>query len=55
MQDSPISVFDPADSTIKDDLNMMILQYLQEQELFSTANAIQLELGLRTAEIATKR
>jgi hypothetical protein len=55
MQDCPIPVFDAADSTIKDDLNMMILQYLQEQELFSTANAIQLELGLRTAEIATKR
>mmetsp|Transcript_36194 Transcript_36194/g.34231 ORF Transcript_36194/g.34231 Transcript_36194/m.34231 type:complete len:922 (-) Transcript_36194:203-2968(-) len=55
MQVCPIPVFDAADSTIKDDLNMMILQYLQEQELFSTANAIQLELGLRTAEIATKR
>jgi hypothetical protein len=55
MEDTPISVFDTADPIIKDDLNMMILQYLQEQELFSTANAIQLELGLRTADIATKR
>lgn len=50
-----ISAFDATDPIIKNDLNMMILQYLQEQELYSTANAIQTELGLRVTEAATRR
>ena len=48
-------VFDQSDPTIKNDLNMMIYQYLQEQQLFTTANSIQVELGLMISETASKR
>ena len=53
--DRQSDVFDESDPTIKNDLNMMIYQYLQEQQLFTTANSIQLELGLQTSETVLKR
>jgi hypothetical protein len=55
MQDQPPMTFDPTDPTIKNDLNLIILQYLQEQQLYTTANAIQTELALKISETAAKR
>jgi hypothetical protein len=53
--DHPPTVFDPSDPNIKNDLNMMVYQYLREQQLFTTADSIQNELGLKVSETAAKR
>ena len=53
--DHPPTVFDPSDPNIKNDLNMMVYQYLREQQLFNTADSIQNELGLKVSETAAKR
>lgn len=51
----PPTVFDPLDPNIKSDLNMMVYQYLREQQLFNTADSIQNELGIKVSETAMKR
>ena len=49
------NVFDPSDPIIRHDLNIMIHQYLVEQQLFTAANAIQSELSQKVSEAITKR
>ena len=48
-------VFDSSDPTIKNDLNVIIHQYLVEQQFISAANAIQSELSQRNIDTITKR
>ena len=48
-------VFDSSDPTIKNDLNVIIHQYLVEQQFISAANAIQSELSQRNIDAITKR
>lgn len=51
----PSHVFDPSDPVIKNDLHMMIYQYLREEQLFSTADCILTELNLKISETSVKR
>lgn len=49
------TVFDANDPVIKSDIHALILQYLQEERLLSTATAIQDELAMKISELAAKR
>ena len=49
------NVFDPSDPIVKNDLNIIIHQYLLEQQFISAANAIQSELSQRHIDSITKR
>jgi hypothetical protein len=48
-------VFDPADPSIKSDINAMILQYLQEERLFNTASILQDEALIKVSDMMAKR
>ena len=48
-------VFDQHDPVIKGDINQLILQYLQEEQLLSSATNLADELNLKNSELLTKR
>lgn len=49
------SIFDSSDQTIKNDVNIMILQYLEDNNLNDTANTIRNELNMKISETAITR
>ena len=53
--EGPCCVFDPCDPVIKNDLHLLIHQYLSEQQLFSAANAVQADLSQKSIDALTKR
>ena len=48
-------VFDAQDPVIKGDINQLILQYLQEEQLLTSATNLADELNLKNSELLTKR
>lgn len=48
-------IFDQSDPAIRNDLNMIVHQYLLEQQFFSAAKAVESELSQRLIDVVTKR
>lgn len=55
MSSCAVNVFDETDPMVKQDIHVMIVQYLQEQELNESAGAIMNELAIKNSELVAKR